>query len=214
MIQLNKGAFITVEGSDGAGKSTQIEYIEDWLKRHSYDVVVTREPGGTALGEALREIVLNGRSFAIDDDSELLMMFAARNQHIKTLIEPALQRGQWVLSDRFTDATYAYQGGGREIATQRIAVLEQWVQAGLQPDLTLLLDVPVAVGMQRTQQRGLDQDRFEAENPAFKERVRAAYLARAKGAEARIQIIDASVGIDAVNSQLDQALQKFIENSD
>jgi len=192
------GVFITLEGGEGAGKSTQLAVLCEWLCARGVPLIQTREPGGTALGEQLRSLLLSER---MDSDTELLLMFAARAEHLQQVIRPALAQGTWVVCDRFTDATYAYQGGGRGIADARIAVLETWVQGDLQPDLTLLLDVPVAQGLQRIQQRAA-LDRFEQEQQAFFEAVRGAYLARAASAPARYRVIDASGTVAEVSARL------------
>ncbi len=201
-----------MEGSEGAGKSTALTYIEDTLR--SFDIVlkVTREPGGTAFGEKLRALLLDHNNDQISDDTELLLMFAARAQHLAQLIEPSLNQGQWVLCDRFTDATYAYQGGGRGISMQRIAQLEQWVQGDLRPDLTVLLDVPVEVGMQRVETRG-DRDRFEREQLDFFNRVRQTYLSRASQFPQQFQIVDASQSLEQVQQQITQILTSFINQN-
>ena len=221
------GAFITVEGADGAGKTTHLDFIERHLRSHGHAVTRSREPGGTALGERLRGLLLGGpdadADAAISDRAELLLVFAARAQHLDEVIAPALAAGRWVLCDRFTDATYAYQGGGRGLDARAIAVLEDWTHRGLQPDLTLLLDVPVEVGQARTRRReqaeqgggadgadGVDgADRFERESTEFKQAVRAAYLARAAQFPARIKRIDAAVGIAQVRAELQTVLDAF-----
>ena len=219
------GAFITVEGADGAGKTTHLDFIERHLRSHGHAVTRSREPGGTALGERLRGLLLGGpdTDAAISDRAELLLVFAARAQHLDEVIAPALAAGRWVLCDRFTDATYAYQGGGRGLDARAIAVLEDWTHRGLQPDLTLLLDVPVEVGQARTRRReqaeqgggadgadGVDgADRFERESTEFKQAVRAAYLARAAQFPARIKRIDAAVGIAQVRAELQTVLDAF-----
>ncbi|MDD9811579.1 MAG: dTMP kinase [Gammaproteobacteria bacterium] len=219
------GAFITVEGADGAGKTTHLDFIERHLRSHGHAVTRSREPGGTALGERLRGLLLGGpdadADAAISDRAELLLVFAARAQHLDEVIAPALAAGRWVLCDRFTDATYAYQGGGRGLDARAIAVLEQWTHGELQPDLTLLLDVPVEVGQARTRRReqaeqggdrgdGADgADRFERESTEFKQAVRAAYLARAAQFPARIKRIDAAVGIAQVRAELQTVLDAF-----
>jgi dTMP kinase len=197
------GKFITLEGVDGAGKSTHLAFVADWIRQHGHEVVVTREPGGTALGEALRAVLLHDDMYA---DTELLLMFAARAQHLAELIRPALARGAWVVSDRFTDASYAYQCGGRGLPEARVAALEAWVQQGFQPDLTLLFDVPEQIAASR---RGAARtaDRFEREADSFFARVRAAYLARAQDAPARVRLIDASPGIVEVQAALVQVLE-------
>lgn len=196
------GKFITLDGVDGAGKSTHLEFVADWLRRQGREVLVTREPGGTPLGEALRELLLH-RDMAAD--TELLLMFAARQQHLAGLIWPALERGAWVVSDRFTDASYAYQCGGRGIAVERVAALEAWVQQGFQPDLTLLFDVPPEVAEAR-RSAAREADRFEREAGSFFNRVRAAYLERAGADPMRVRILDARQGIDALQSEIIQLL--------
>lgn len=201
---MKRGLFITLEGGEGAGKSSCLDFVRDWLKQHGQDVVVTREPGGTPLGERIRDLLLHGRD-GMSPDAELLLMFAARAEHLNQVIRPALERGSNVVCDRFTDATYAYQGAGRGVASERIAVLEQWVQQGLRPNLTLLLDLPVAQGLARAGTRSAP-DRFEREQQAFFERVRSAYLDAATREPKRIRVIDASQDIAAVQEQLAAAL--------
>ncbi len=200
-----RGKFITLEGSEGSGKSTNLAYIRDRLVERGIDLVVTREPGGTPLGEAIRSLLLDHRNTAMCSDTELLLMFAARAQHLAELILPALESGKWVLCDRFTDATYAYQGAGRGIAHERIAQLEQWVQGDLRPDLTLFLDVPVSLGLERASSRG-EPDRFEREKIEFFERVREGYLTQARQAPRRYRVIDASCPLDQVQGQIDHVL--------
>lgn len=207
------GKFITLEGGEGAGKSTALAFIAQEIRNHSIDLVLTREPGGTPLGEKVRELLLDYKNDLMCDDTELLLMFAARAQHLAQLIEPALQAGQWVLCDRFTDATYAYQGGGRGIDEQRIAQLEQWVQGDRRPDLTLLLDVPVEVGMQRISTREETQgqkDRFERERSEFFDKVRQTYLDRARQYPGQFRVIDASQSLEQVQQQLRQAISTYI----
>jgi dTMP kinase len=196
-----QGRFITLEGGEGAGKSTNLEYIRERLQDAGIVVKITREPGGTPLGEGVRSLLLDPGNTAMHADTELLLMFAARAQHLHELVLPALARGEWVLCDRFTDATYAYQGGGRGLDMQRIAQLESWVQAGFQPYRTLLFDLPVAIGLQRAGKRGV-LDRFEQEQTAFFERVRAAYLARAKAFPHRFRVVDAGRKLGEVQAQL------------
>ncbi|MCI0504689.1 MAG: dTMP kinase [Gammaproteobacteria bacterium] len=205
---MSAGKFITLEGSEGAGKSTAMQTVQAWAVQSGIDFVTTREPGGTPLAEKIRGLLLDKNHTSMADDTELLLMFAARAQHISELIKPAIAAGKWVLCDRFTDATYAYQGGGRGIAKERIAQLEQWVQGGLRPDLTLLLDLPVEQGLARAGQRG-NLDRFEQEQTAFFERVRTAYLERAKRFPDQFRIIDASQSIEAVQQQIQQVLNIF-----
>ena len=201
--------FITVEGIEGAGKSTCIGFIQSYLANSGKQVVVTREPGGTALGEQIRHLLLDRKQTTMSIDTELLLMFAARAEHIAQVIRPALAAGQWVLSDRFTDASYAYQGGGRCVPAERIAVLEDWVQAELRPDLTLLLDIPVAMGLQRAGRRSTP-DRFESEQQAFFERVRAAYLQQARTHARRYRVIDAAQALAQVEAQIQSALDEFL----
>ena len=206
-----QGQFITLEGPEGGGKSTNLLWMESFLIEQGIDVVVTREPGGTEIGEAIRHILLNKDFDAMCDDTELLLMFAARAQHIQEKIKPALAEGKWVISDRFTDATYAYQGGARGLDMARIAQIEQWVQQGFQPNLTFIFDLPVEIGMSRvlsrSQETGQVIDRFEQEKQAFFEKVRAAYLARANQSPARYKVLDASQPIDSVQQQIKTRLQ-------
>ncbi|MEA1888652.1 MAG: dTMP kinase [Pseudomonadota bacterium] len=197
--------FITLEGGEGAGKTTCLKHVEKRIKEAGINLCVTREPGGTRTGEKIREILLDRGNFDILDDTELLLMFAARAQHLNELIKPTLASGTWVLCDRFTDATYAYQGGGREIDLQRIAELEQWVQQGLKPDLTLLLDLPVEVGLERAGKRSTP-DRFELENIAFMQRMRSSYLEIARKEPERVKVIDSSQALENVLLQIDGIL--------
>lgn len=196
-----RGRFITVEGIEGAGKSTQMDVIREFLDDRGRRVVVTREPGGTPLSETVREVLLDPENRGMSSDAELLLMFAARAEHLHKVIEPALDSGEWVLCDRFTDATFAYQGGGRGVEPARIAVLEQWVQGELRPDLTLLLDLPVAAGRARIAERGRP-DRFEREDDAFFERIRASYLERAAAEPQRFRCIDASASVERVSREV------------
>jgi dTMP kinase len=190
-----------MEGGEGVGKSTNLGFLENFLRGNGVDVVVTREPGGTRLGEDIRDLLLQLREEPVNPTAELLLIFAARAQHIAELIEPALAAGKWVLSDRFTDATYAYQCGGRGVKRETVAQLEALVQGALRPDFTLLLDAPVSVGMRRAQKRG-DLDRFEQETLAFFERVRSAYLQQAEVHGDRYRIIDASQSLVIVQQAL------------
>jgi len=201
-----KGQFITVEGIEGVGKTTNIEFIQQRLLAAGKDVVVTREPGGTPLGEAIRGLLLDPEYTGMDSSCELQLMFAARAEHLARVIRPALDKGQWVLCDRFTDATYAYQGGGRGIDTGVIARLEELVQGDFRPDLTLLLDVPVEIGLARASERG-KLDRFEQEKVEFFERVRQAYLGMARQHATRYRIVDASQPLEQVQKQLEVVLQ-------
>lgn len=203
-----RGRFITVEGTEGAGKSTNLAFIRDYLRRAGIDFVETREPGGTPLAEEIRTLLLTPRKERMAEAAELLLVFAARAQHLQTVILPALEAGRWVLCDRFTDATYAYQGGGRGLSTAQIAELEQLVQGTLRPDLTLLLDLPVAQGMARARGRG-ELDRFESERLEFFERVRQSYLARAAEAPERFRVIDAAGSLEAVQAQIRRGLDAF-----
>ncbi len=209
---MNKGLFITVEGSDGAGKTTHIPFLEQLLNEAGLEVVVTREPGGTRLGEALREILLHQPDNPICGDTELLLMFAARVEHLERVILPAVRSGKCVLCDRFTDATYAYQGGGRGVDENRIAMLEEWAQNGYQPDLTLVFDVPVEVGLSRTRSRQEQPDRFEQEKPAFKELVRLAYHDRARRYPDRIKLVDSSHSIEETQDILAQHIKAILES--
>lgn len=204
-----RAMFITLEGGEGAGKSTNLEFVRQWLLHAGRDVTVTREPGGTELGERVRDILLHRRELQISAESEMLLMFAARAEHIARVIRPALAAGKTVLCDRFTDATYAYQGGGRGIPAQRIAEIETWVQGDLRPDLTLLFDLPVEAGRQRAGQRS-EPDRFEQENNDFFTRVRATYLARAKREAGRMRVIDASQSRENVGRQIAAVLQEVV----
>jgi len=196
-----RGLFITVEGGEGVGKSTGIAFLEKTLQAHGVELLVTREPGGSKLGEELRRLLLAVDDEPLDPTAELLLMFAARAQHISGRIEPALAAGKWVLCDRFTDATYAYQCGGRGIDRGAVSALENLVQGTLRPDCTLLLDAPVSIGMARARERG-DLDRFELEELAFFERVRATYLELAAGSSGRYRIIDAGQPLEQVQKQL------------
>jgi dTMP kinase len=202
-----RGSFLTIEGGEGAGKSTMMDRVAAWLESRGRQVVRTREPGGTELAEKLREILLDKTNTGLSDQAELLLVFASRAQHLAELIRPALQRGDTVLCDRFTDATWAYQGGGRGVPAEDIAVLERLVHGDLQPDLTLLLDLPVAQGLQRASRRS-ESDRFEEESLGFFERVREAYLRRAAAAPERFVVIDASGGVEQVWERVEAALQQ------
>ncbi|MDH3288966.1 MAG: dTMP kinase [Betaproteobacteria bacterium] len=196
-----RGRFITLEGIDGAGKSTHLEWLAHFLGERGIRVTVTREPGGTALGERLRELVLHGEA-ALHPETETLLMFAARCEHIDKVIEPALASGAWVICDRFTDATYAYQSGGSGVSWSKIAQLEQWTQDGLQPDTTVLFDVAPDVGLARAA-RGKSPDRFERERAAFYERARQAYLERAREAPHRVHVVDANRPVTDIHKTLE-----------
>lgn len=204
------GKFITVEGTEGVGKTTNIGFIQTWLGAQKIEFIATREPGGTPLAEQLRELLLQPRDERVNDIAELLMVFAARAQHLYQVIQPALQRGAWVLCDRFTDATYAYQGGGRQMDNQVIHQLEALVQNSLRPDAVILLDVPVEIGLERARGRGA-LDRFESEDLAFFHRVRNAYLDRAKN-QNHYHIVDASQTLDNVQKQLATVLSQMKSN--
>lgn len=206
---MSRGRFITVEGVEGAGKSTCIGYISDTLVNAGKQIIVTREPGGTGLSEEIRDLLLAHRQEGVAVETETLLMFAARAEHLARVIRPALAAGQWVLCDRFTEATYAYQGGGRGLPRERIEVLEQWLQAELRPDLVLLLDIPVRLGLERAAQRSA-RDRFESEDPAFFERVRAAYLDQAHRHPQRFRVIDASRELAQVQHQIKQVLDELL----
>jgi len=201
------GLFITVEGGEGAGKSTQIARMAAWLEEQGHTVVLTREPGGTRLAERLREQLLDRQNEDLGALTELLLMFAARAQHLHELIRPALARGETVVCDRFTDATWAYQGGGRGLPDGAISTLEQLVHGDLQPHLTLLLDLPVKEGLRRAALRS-ESDRFESESVEFFERVRAAYLGRAHGDPERFAVIDAARAVDDVWQQVERVLAR------
>ncbi|WP_346836451.1 dTMP kinase [Microbulbifer sp. SAOS-129_SWC] len=208
-IDLQRGKFITLEGGEGVGKSTNLRFITDWLREQGIDFVQTREPGGTPLAEELRELLLERREEPVDPTAELLMVFAARAQHLARVIEPALARGDWVICDRFTDATYAYQGGGRQLDGSLIAQLEETVQGALRPDRVLLLDLDPEIGLQRAASTGA-ADRFESEQQAFFKRVRSAYLARAEASPANYAVIDASRPLDQVQHQLRLELEQLL----
>lgn len=195
-----KGKFITLEGVDGAGKSTHLSWLVETLRNRGKTVVQTREPGGTPLGEKLRELLLHEPMHL---ETEALLMFAARREHLEQVILPALQRGDWVVCDRFTDASFAYQGGGRGLATEKLAQLERWVQGEAQPDLTLLFDLPIDIAAQRMAGAARTLDRFEQEKADFHERVRAAYLARAHETPGRFRVLDGRQRIEQINNQLE-----------
>jgi len=197
--------FITFEGVDGAGKSTHLAWFADTLRQRGLEVLVTREPGGTPLGERLREILLNQPMHA---ETEALLMFAARLEHIEQVIRPALQRGVWVVSDRFSDASFAYQGGGRGVPLAKLEQMERWVHEGLQPDLTLLFDIPVEIARQRLS-NNLTLDRFEQEQADFFERVRAAYHHRVQKNPQRYAVIDAAQSLEKVKQQLEKIVSSI-----
>ncbi len=206
----NKGKFITVEGIEGVGKSTSIQAMQQFLEEKHIAHIVTREPGGTPLAEKIREVFLAHHSESMSTDAELLLIFAARAQHLKTVIKPALESGCWVLCDRFTDATYAYQGGGRKIDLTRIELLENFVQGDLRPDLTMLLTAPIEIALARAKERSRP-DRIEMEEKDFFERVQGVYRTLADKYSQRYRIIDASQSASHVREQLNKSLQAFIQ---
>ncbi len=205
---MQRGKFLTIEGTEGVGKSTNLAYVQNWLSERGIDVVVSREPGGTPFAEEIRALLLARRDEAVDEAAELLLIFAARAQHVQQVIKPALARGAWVLCDRFTDATYAYQGGGRGLSVATIAQLETLVLGELRPDLTFILDIDVELGLNRARERG-ELDRFESETIAFFERVRSAYRARVQTAPAQYAVISAGQALCDVQADLDKVLQQF-----
>lgn len=208
-MNMKAGKFITVEGVEGVGKTTNIAFIKQWLDQQGIEHITTREPGGTPLAEGIRELLLSRREETVNENTELLMMFAARAQHLAEVILPALNRGSWVLCDRFTDATYAYQGGGRGVAMEKIALLENLVQGDLRPDMTLLLDIPVFQGLERARNRS-EPDRFEQEKLKFFEKVRNCYLSRAKSVPQQYRLIDASQSLENVQIDIQSVLAEFV----
>jgi len=204
------GKFISIEGVEGAGKSTQVSFIQDYLTSLGKIVVVTREPGGTELSEKIRHLLLEPSSNSMANDTELLLMFASRAEHVSQVINPALHRGDWVLCDRFLDATYAYQGGGRGIQRQRIQQIADWTLRGLIPDLTLLFDLPVELGLERVLERKEGMDRFEQEKIEFFQKIRKSYLKSAEEEPNRIKILDASLSITKIQEQLTQLIKPLI----
>ena len=204
---MSKAKFITFEGVDGAGKSTHLSWFAETLRAQGIDVLLTREPGGTPLGERLREILLNEPMHA---ETEALLMFAARREHIEQVIRPALARGTWVISDRFSDASFAYQGGGRGLDTGKLEQLEQWTHGGFQPDLTLLFDIPVEIARQRLS-NNQSLDRFEQEQAIFFEKVRQAYLDRYEKSPQRFALIDAAQSLDQVKASLEKIIQAIMQ---
>ena len=203
------GKFITIEGAEGVGKTTNMAFIKKWLDEKKIKHILTREPGGTPIAESIRDLLLVPRNEIVDESTELLLMFAARAQHLAEVIIPSLNRGEWVLCDRFTDATYAYQGGGRGISSEKISTLEHLVQGDLRPDLTLLLDIPVTQGLERALGRS-KPDRFEQEKIEFFERVRGSYLSRASDFPQQYRVIDASNTLSEVQLELGVALEEFL----
>ncbi|BCQ60492.1 thymidylate kinase [Pseudomonas sp. Boi14] len=206
------GLFITLEGPEGAGKSTNREYLAERLRAAGIEVLLTREPGGTPLAERIRDVLLTPVEEVMNADTELLLVFAARAQHLATVIRPALERGAVVLCDRFTDSTYAYQGAGRGLSLARIAALEDFVQGELRPNLTLVFDLPVDVGLARASARGR-LDRFEQEGQAFFQKVREAFLARAAAAPQRYVLVDAAQPLAQVQQSLDSLLPQLLERA-
>ena len=203
---MNRGRFITIEGVEGVGKSTNLTVLETLIKEQGFDVLVTREPGGTATGERVRAILLDKEEQKMTAMTELLLMFAARRQHVEQVIEPALASGVWVISDRFTDSSYAYQGGGRQLGSQTVAELEGYVLGDFSPDLTIVLDVDVSTSLARATS-GSEADRFESEHQDFFERVRQVFLDRASGD--RYRVIDTGQTIDQVRAEIRQVIEAF-----
>ncbi len=206
---MKQGKFLTIEGTEGVGKTTNMAFVQSFLEKKGVDLLVTREPGGTPLAEELRELLLAKRDELVDPTAELLMVFAARAQHLHQVIRPALEQGKWVLCDRFTDATYAYQGGGRGLSLDTIAKLEQLVQGELRPDMTFILDIDVELGLERAGRRG-ELDRFETEAISFFERVRAQYRLRAEENPSSYSIINAGQELAGVQSDLSLALDQLL----
>ena len=204
------GKFITIEGGEGVGKTTNIAFIEQWLRERKINFIATREPGGTPVAEKIRAILLDHHEESVDPVAELLLIFAARAQHLNTVIRPALEKGVWVLCDRFTDATYAYQGGGRGLGMEKVAVLEELVQQSLRPDMTLILDVDPVIGMERANNRG-ELDRFESEQMTFFETVRATYRALASSHPERYAVIDASRDLPAVQQAIAGTFEHLLQ---
>tara|TARA_B000000475_G_scaffold271036_1_gene267857 strand:- start:1366 stop:1983 length:618 start_codon:yes stop_codon:yes gene_type:complete len=203
---MNKGKFITIDGVEGAGKSTQIDLICSYLHRKGIEVVRTREPGGTDIGEKIRSVLLDVENKEMHSDTELLLMFSSRNELIQNKIIPALNDGKWVVSDRFTDASFAYQGGGRMLSLDRIAKLENWVLGSFKPDLTFLLDISVEIGMTRVEARNA-KDRIEQEERAFFERVRSVFIERSKIYPDRIKLINAERSVDEIQTQIQSIIE-------
>jgi dTMP kinase len=208
----NRGSFVTLEGIEGAGKSTQLKVVQSCLEERGIPFVTTREPGGSPIGERIRGLLLDPASNGMAIDTELLLMFAARAEHIARKIRPALEQGTWVLCDRFTDATYAYQGGGRGVDRNRISFLEDYVQDRLRPDLTLLFDLPVDLGLERAGRRSAP-DRFESETALFFEAVREAYLGIAEAHPDRVNVINAEVGLERVSTQVQGQITAFLKKA-
>ncbi|GAA4354960.1 dTMP kinase [Kangiella marina] len=207
---MSKGRFITVEGTEGVGKSTNMAYVKQWLERKGHEVIHTREPGGTPFAEEIRGLLLSKREERVNEQTELLLMFAARCQHVYNKIIPALDAGTWVLCDRFTDASYAYQGAGRNLGFDKLKQLEEWSLQGFKPDLTLMLDLPIEVGLERARQRG-PADRFEEEEIDFFNKVREGYLNIAQAEPDRMKVINAEGSIEDVQQQIEQTLDLFYQ---
>jgi len=212
MTEEHRGEFITFEGIEGAGKSTQLERLVDRVRGTGQELLVTREPGGTPLGEKLRGLLLDPSVGAMAAETELLLIFAARAEHLRSCIEPALARGAWVFCDRFTDASFAYQGAGRGLGLEKVAVLEDWLQGDLRPDLVLLFDVPAQLGLERAVNRG-KRDRMENEDLAFFERARQAYLERARNQPERYRVIDGSADVEAVGAAVDEVWSEWVSRA-
>ena len=208
-----RGRFITVEGGEGAGKSSNLAHVQSLLEAAGKPVLFTREPGGTPLGESIRELLLGHKHTGMADETELLLMFAARAEHLHRKILPALEQGVWVLCDRFTDASYAYQGAGRGLPREKIALLERFVQGDLRPDLTLLLDLPVETGLARAGERSAP-DRFETEALDFFEKVRRGYLEIAAAEPQRVKVIDAAPALEQVQAQIAGVIRAYLESAD
>lgn len=206
---VQRGCFLTIEGIEGVGKTTALHFIEDYLSKSLNNVVVTREPGGTAIAEAIRNILLSHHEEKMCSETELLLLFAGRMQHLSQVIIPALNKGRWVVCDRFTDASYAYQGGGRGLPMDKIAILERWVQGDLRPDKVIVLDSPVEIGMERIRKRS-PADRIEQEKKQFFEKVRATYLQRAQKNPQRYTVIDASLSLEEVHEQIAAVLDDML----
>ena len=213
IASMSLGKFITIEGQDGAGKTTNIDYLCERLKQERIDFIVTREPGGTEFGEALRNVLLSRDEISINPLAELLLIFAARSQHLSEVIEPSLKSGKWVICDRFTDASYAYQGGGHGVEKKVIAQIADLVQQGREPDLTILLDLDIITGESRVNARNDEKDRFEKQQSDFKGRVRQSYLELAKRNPDRIQIIDASLTLNAVKVEVNRVISDFLNRA-
>ena len=201
--------FISLEGSEGVGKTTSLKFVQSFVEALGHEVLITREPGGTPMAEEIRNILLSEREETVEVDTELLLMFAARIQHVNQVIKPALEEGKWVICDRFVDASYAYQGGGRGIEFTRLQQLEKWCLGDFSPNVTLLLDMSSSAGLERTKKRG-KADRFEIEKMSFYEKIRNAYLERAKMEPSRIHIINAAPSVDIVQVEIKSVLEQYL----